>query len=62
MPETSPATRGKLRLSHGTELSFMTAGEASNPAVLLLHGTPHSARYFRNVIRITSNAPNRPRS
>jgi pimeloyl-ACP methyl ester carboxylesterase len=44
------ATRQRLRLSGGTELSFMTAGEPSRPALLLLHGTPHSARYFRNVV------------
>jgi pimeloyl-ACP methyl ester carboxylesterase len=37
-------------LSGGTELSFITAGEASRPAVLLLHGTPNSARMFREVM------------
>jgi pimeloyl-ACP methyl ester carboxylesterase len=40
----------KLRLSGGTELSFLTAGEASKPAVLLLHGFPGSAGYFREVV------------
>jgi pimeloyl-ACP methyl ester carboxylesterase len=45
-----PATRQRLRLSGGTELSFITAGEAGNPAVLLLHGSPQSARMFRDVI------------
>ena len=44
------ATRQRLRLSNGTELSFITGGEASNPAVLLLHGSPSSARMFREVI------------
>lgn len=39
-----PATRQRLRLSGGTELSFITAGEASQPAVLLPHGFPSSAR------------------
>ena len=43
-------TRERLRLSVGTELSFITAGESSRPAVLLLHGTPHSARYFRHIV------------
>jgi pimeloyl-ACP methyl ester carboxylesterase len=43
------ATRQRLRLSGGTELSFITAGEASSPAVLLLHGTPNSASMFREV-------------
>ncbi len=42
--------RQQLRLSGGTELSFITAGESSRPAVLLLHGTPQSARYFRDIV------------
>ena len=41
--------RKRLRLSGGTELSFFTAGDASRPAVLLLHGTPNSARMFRDL-------------
>src|SRR5687768_10689261 len=44
-----PATRQRLRLSGGTELSFITAGEASRPAVLLLHGFPNAARMFLDV-------------
>jgi pimeloyl-ACP methyl ester carboxylesterase len=51
-----PATRQKLRLSGGTELSFLTAGEASRPAMLLLHGFPSSARTFREVIPELSQA------
>jgi pimeloyl-ACP methyl ester carboxylesterase len=46
----SPATRQRLRLSGGTELSFITAGDVSKPAVLLLHGFPTSARTFRDVV------------
>lgn len=46
----NPATPQRLRLSGGTELAFITAGEASKPAVLLLHGFPSSAREFRDVI------------
>lgn len=42
--------RRSLRLSGGTELSYLTAGERSKPAVLLLHGFPSSARTFREVI------------
>jgi pimeloyl-ACP methyl ester carboxylesterase len=45
-----PGTRQRLRLSSGTELSFLTAGEASKPAVLLLHGMPNSSRMFRDVV------------
>ncbi len=51
-----PATRQRLRLSGGTELSFITAGEASRPAVLLLHGFPSSARTFRDVVPELSQA------
>jgi pimeloyl-ACP methyl ester carboxylesterase len=45
-----PATPRRLRLSGGTELSFITAGDASKPAVLLLHGFPSSARTFRGIV------------
>jgi pimeloyl-ACP methyl ester carboxylesterase len=45
-----PATRQRLRLSGGSELSFLLAGDASKPAVLLIHGFPTSARTFRDVI------------
>jgi pimeloyl-ACP methyl ester carboxylesterase len=51
-----PATRQRLRLSGGTELSFITAGEVSKPAMLLLHGFPSSARTFRDVIPELSQA------
>lgn len=44
------ATPQRSRLSGGRELSFMTAGEPSKPAVLLLHGTPNSGRGFRDVM------------
>jgi pimeloyl-ACP methyl ester carboxylesterase len=44
------ATRQRLRLSGGSELAFITAGEASKPAVLLVHGFPGSADYFRDVM------------
>jgi len=44
------AKRQRLRLSGGTELSFITAGEPSRPAVLLLHGFPSSAQTFRDVV------------
>ncbi len=42
--------RKRTRISHGTELSFVTAGDPSSPAVLLLHGFPSSANTFRDVI------------
>src|SRR3546814_11798494 len=50
------ATRQRFRLSGGPELSFVTAGEPSSPAVLLLHGFPNSARMFRQVIPELSKA------
>jgi pimeloyl-ACP methyl ester carboxylesterase len=49
-PNMHPATRQRLRLSGGTELAFITAGDASRPAMLLLHGFPGSADYFRAVV------------
>jgi len=49
-----PASRQRLRLSDGTEVSFITAGHPSKPAVLLLHGFPTSARSFRNVVPVLS--------
>ena len=45
-----PATRQRLRLAGGTDLAFITAGDPSSPAVLLLHGFPGSADYFRAVV------------
>jgi pimeloyl-ACP methyl ester carboxylesterase len=46
----------RLRLSNGAELAYVTAGDASNPALLLLHGFPSSARTFRDVIPGLSRA------
>jgi pimeloyl-ACP methyl ester carboxylesterase len=51
-----PATRQRFRLSGGTELSFITAGEPFRPAVLLLHGSPSSGRMFREVVPALSQA------
>ena len=51
-----PATQQRLRLSGGTELSFITAGDPSKPAVLLLHGFPGSVRSFREVVPELSRA------
>lgn len=42
--------RQRLRLAGGTDLAFITAGDPSSPAVLLLHGFPGSADYFRAVV------------
>jgi pimeloyl-ACP methyl ester carboxylesterase len=46
----------RLRLSTGAELAYVTAGDVSNPALLLLHGFPSSARTFRDVIPRLSRA------
>ncbi|MCW5657137.1 MAG: alpha/beta hydrolase [Burkholderiaceae bacterium] len=51
-----PATRQRLRLAGGTELSFITAGDPAKPAVLLLHGTPNSSRMFRQVVPALAQA------
>lgn len=45
-----PLNRQRLGLSGGTELSFVTAGDASKPAALFLHGFPGSADYFREIV------------
>jgi pimeloyl-ACP methyl ester carboxylesterase len=50
--EIAGASRRRLKLSGGTELSFLTAGDVSSPALLLLHGMPNSARFFRGVIPV----------
>lgn len=48
--DNTQASRQRLRLSGGTELSYITAGDASKPPLLLLHGTPNSARMFLGVV------------
>lgn len=40
----------KIRLSSGCEAAVRTAGDASKPALVLLHGFPNSSRMFRDVI------------
>jgi len=50
------STRRMFRLSGGAELAFVAAGDASLPAVLLLHGFPGSADYFRDVVPVLSQA------
>lgn len=49
-------TRQRIRLSNGAELSFITSGDASNPALLLLHGFPNSSKGFRAVVPALSQA------
>jgi pimeloyl-ACP methyl ester carboxylesterase len=46
------SSQHRLRLSGGSELAVVTAGDPSNPAVLLLHGFASSARTFREVIPV----------
>jgi pimeloyl-ACP methyl ester carboxylesterase len=48
--------RQRFRLSGGAELSFVTAGDASLPALLLLHGFPGSAATFRGIVPALSQA------
>jgi pimeloyl-ACP methyl ester carboxylesterase len=45
-----------MRLSGGTELSFVTAGDTRHPALLLLHGFPSSAQTFREILPTLSKA------
>lgn len=46
----------RLRLSGGTGLSYLTAGDSTRPALLLLHGTPNSSRMFKPVMPALSAA------
>jgi pimeloyl-ACP methyl ester carboxylesterase len=44
-----PASRSSLKLTSGTNLSFVTVGDKRQPAVLLIHGQPSSANSFRDI-------------
>lgn len=46
----SSVERTRMRLSGGSELAFVAAGNSANPALLLLHGYASSSRTFRDVI------------
>jgi pimeloyl-ACP methyl ester carboxylesterase len=46
------AAQQRLCLSDGTDLAVVTAGDPANPALLLLHGFPSSARTFREIIPV----------
>jgi pimeloyl-ACP methyl ester carboxylesterase len=48
----SEIRRRAFRTSLGTRLSYLHAGDPGRPAILLLHGFPDSARYFRDVIPV----------
>jgi pimeloyl-ACP methyl ester carboxylesterase len=43
-------------LSSGDEVAVRTAGDASKPALVLLHGFPNSSRMFRDVIAPLSDS------
>lgn len=40
----------KIRLDHGIDLAFRTAGDPSRPALVLIHGFPSSSATFRAVM------------
>lgn len=48
--------RQRFRLSNGPALSFFTAGEPANPAILLLHGTPNASAMFDEAAAVLSEA------
>lgn len=50
----TPPMRQRLRLSGGSELSFLAAGEPSKPALLLVHGFPNAARMFEPMMTALS--------
>ena len=43
------ASRSSLKLTGGTNLSFVTVGDKRRPPVLLIHGQPSSANSFRGI-------------
>ncbi len=45
-----PLIPQRLRISGGTDLSFVAAGDRSDPAVVLIHGFPSSWKTFRRVV------------
>lgn len=47
--------RSSVRLTGGTELAFVTAGDERRPTVLLLHGFPSSADTFRDVVPVLAD-------
>ena len=49
-------TRRRLYLSGGSALSYLTAGDPQRPALLLLHGTPNSARMFQRIMPALARA------
>lgn len=48
----NPPNTQRLRLSGGTELAYFTAGDASAPPLLLVHGLPNSSRMFRACVPV----------
>jgi pimeloyl-ACP methyl ester carboxylesterase len=46
----SAPARSFLKLTGGTRLSYVTAGNRERPAVLLIHGFPSSANTFRDIL------------
>lgn len=47
--EQAAIRRRQFHLSGGQKLSYLTAGDPSRPAVLLLHGFPNSSEMFRGI-------------
>lgn len=48
-------TRASIKLTGGTELSFVTAGDKRRPVVLLIHGFPSSANTFCDIIPVLAD-------
>jgi pimeloyl-ACP methyl ester carboxylesterase len=47
-------TRETFILSSGGKLSYLTAGDRTDAAILLIHGFPSSSQTFRDVIPVLS--------
>jgi pimeloyl-ACP methyl ester carboxylesterase len=50
MASTAPQTKFSTISADGVEVFYRSAGSASAPAILLLHGFPSSSHMFRNLI------------
>jgi len=53
--ERSVLVRYKFQTVNGSKIFYRVAGDASNPAILLLHGFPSSSRMFDRLMTLLAN-------
>jgi len=54
MPSSTPQTEVSTIKADGIDIFYRTAGSATSPVILLLHGFPSSSHQFRNLIPLLS--------